>query len=263
MALYADGDYRGAAAKAQALVASDEKAGFMSGENLIRLWATSCIKQDDTAGYRAALEVMVRYYPSRDYWQDLILRTAREDQLPREFALDVYRLLRSTANLRDARSYTKMAELAIDAGLPGEARSVIDEGYKRGILGVGEDKDVFLQKSLRMNIESQCRHDAEALPNLDRMAGLADTGEPLLSNGLAHVTYGEAEKGLAMMMQGLQKGGLTSPDLAQLHLGFAYYASAHRQHARETFAKVTSAEGPAHLARLWRILVDQPPLPYP
>ncbi len=63
---------------------------------------------------------------------------------------------------------------------------------------------------------------------------------------------GQVEKGLALMEQGIQKGGMSRPDEARLHLAIAYLAAGQKAKAIQAF-KTVQGDGTADLARLWLI----------
>src|SRR5262249_25269854 len=78
-------------------------------------------------------------------------------------------------------------------------------------------------------------------------------GTGLVNTGWALVTAGQYDKGLAMMEQGLQRGGLKRPDDAKLHLAIAYLLAGQKAKAIEAFKTVQGNDGTADLARLWLI----------
>jgi hypothetical protein len=69
------------------------------------------------------------------------------------------------------------------------------------------------------------------------------------------VAAGQFEKGIALMEQGIRKGGVRRPDDANLHLAIAYFAAGQKAKAILAFKAVQGADGAADLARLWLIHV--------
>ena len=65
---------------------------------------------------------------------------------------------------------------------------------------------------------------------------------------------GRVDKGIALMEQGIAKGGLKRADDARLHLALAYLQSGSKDKAVEAFKSARSSDGVANLARLWLIL---------
>ena len=140
-AYYLSGDFKRCAQESAAQIVAAEKAGRTPSEDQLKILASSLVKQNDMAGYTQALEKMVRYYPKPDYWTDLIQRTATKPGFSRNLDLDMYRLLRATGNLNQTKDYMEMAQLAVQSGLPGEAKAIVDEVYAKGLLGTGPEAE--------------------------------------------------------------------------------------------------------------------------
>ena len=70
-----------------------------------------------------------------------------------------------------------------------------------------------------------------------------------------YVSMGEVDKGLALIEQGIAKGGLKRPEDAKLRLGLAQQQSAKaRSRAAQTLKSVQGNDGSADIARLWILL---------
>jgi hypothetical protein len=66
---------------------------------------------------------------------------------------------------------------------------------------------------------------------------------------------GEADKGLALIEQGIAKGSLKRPEDAKLRLGLAQQQSAKaKPKAAQTLKSVQGNDGSADIARLWILL---------
>jgi hypothetical protein len=249
---YLSGDYAKAAQAASQRIAATEKAGGKPDEEQLKLLASSLQKKGDAAGYARAMESLVRHYPTPAYWADVIRRTADRPGISRNLELDAYRLKRATGTLAQARDYMEAAQLAMEADLPGEARRYIDEAYDKKVFGTGETAQTERQSRLRVMVEKKLEEDRQALAGTD--AGKAKaSGDALLRSGLAWITYGEKDKGLGLMEQGIRQGGLKFPNQSKLHLAYAYYLAGDKAKARTTFAEVQGSDGAADFARLWTI----------
>lgn len=254
-AYYLAGDYRASARESAALISSLEQAGARPSEAQIKLLASALSKSNELNAYRQALERMLHYYPKPKYWQDLIQRTARKPGFSRNLDLDVLRLLRATDNIRTAREYMEMAQLALQARLPAEAKAVIEEGYEKKVLGSGETREIERQARLHKLVKERYAMDLESFSGADSALAETASGQVLLETGLAYVTYGMAEKGLQMMTLGMARGGLKFPGQAQLRLAYAYYYAGDKAKADAALSKVRGSDGSRELARLWRILI--------
>ena len=76
---------------------------------------------------------MVRYYPKAEYWENLLDIYRRKDNSDR-VTLGYYRLMNEVGVLKDKGDYVEMAQLAMDAGVPGEAQQIVEKGMQNGTL---------------------------------------------------------------------------------------------------------------------------------
>jgi len=249
--LYLADDYATAATELRAMVDADEKAGTPPTLEKLQLLASSYIKQKDTAGYVFVLDKLLAYYPKKEYWADAIRRVESRPGFPEYLLLDVLRLQEATGNLTSGAQYTAMAQLALKAGFPAEAKRVIEQGFASGALGTGADAE--LQRKLRDTATKQVVEDEKLLAQNARDAGAAKDGGALVTVGYAMVSAGQFDKGLALMEQGIEKGGINRPDEARLHLAIAYLAAGQKAKAIVAFRTVQGSDGTADLARLWLI----------
>ncbi|MBC3883751.1 tetratricopeptide repeat protein [Undibacterium griseum] len=246
---YLKGDFQNAIAQLKTMLADDEKAQRITTEENLRLLASSYQQLKDNAGYTAVLERVVQHYPTREYWGDLIYRVEHKPGFSDRLRLDLYRLLLATNNMDDAAQYVEMAELALLAGLPSEAKTAVDAGYAANLLGAG--KEATKHKQLKDRVYKQAAEDIKSLDAGETAAKNAKTGTGLVNIGYNYVINNQAEKGINLMEQGIAKGGLKSADEARLHLGMAYLQSGNRDKAAEIFKSLQAADGTADLGRLW------------
>jgi hypothetical protein len=249
--LYLDDKFADAATVLRADIDADEKAGRTPSQERVRMLASSYHKLNDSAGYLFALEKMLAYYPKKEYWADAIRRVEKQPGFSDRLTLEVLRLMHATGNLNGALDYVALAQLALQSGLPAEAKKVLDEGFASGVLGSGAEAEQ--QRKLRATATKQVAEDERALAQSAKDAAAAKDGNPLVNVGFAFVAAGQFDKGLALMEQGLQKGGVRRPDEARLHLGIAYFAAGQKGKAVDAFKAVQGTDGAADLARLWAI----------
>ena len=64
----------------------------------------------------------------------------RTDGITDRQTLHVYRLMQDTKTLKQPSDYTEMAQLAIEAGTPGEAQRVLEQGFAANIFTDARDE---------------------------------------------------------------------------------------------------------------------------
>ncbi|MES2072932.1 MAG: tetratricopeptide repeat protein [Pseudomonadota bacterium] len=247
--LYLQDNFSGAAKQINDMVLADDAAGRTTSQETLRLLASSYQQLKDKNGYRSVLERLVKSYPSKDYWADLLYQTETKPGFADRLRLDTYRLELAVDNLNEPGRFVEMIQLLQLAGIPGEAKKVVDKGYADNVLGTG--KDAARHKQLRDQVTKQATDDAKSLSDGENQAKAAKTGTGLVNIGHNYTVYGQFEKGIAMMEQGIAKGGLKNPDDAKLRLGVAYLQSGNKAKAEEIFKTIQGTDGAADLARLW------------
>ena len=249
----ASGDYNAIARDAAAAVNNAEQAGRRPDENELLRLADAQQRTGNNAGYVNTLEKLLTYYPKKDYWNAYLSRLPRKAGFADRFALDLLRLRLASGTLTKTEDFMEMAQLALQAGLPAEARRIADQGIKAGVLGTGPE--AARHQRLR---ELAVKQEAEAKTNLANQANEAQTfkeGDGLVKVGYAYVSLGEVEKGIDLIQKGIAKGNLKRPEDAKLRLGMAQLQSGKGKSAAvQTLRSVKGTDGGVEIARLWAIL---------
>jgi tetratricopeptide (TPR) repeat protein len=246
---YLSGEYGNAARLLREQIEADEKAERAPTEERLQFLASCYLKMNDNAGYFWALEKLVTHYPKKSYWADLISRVHRKPGFSDRLELDVFRLQLATGNLSKPAEYMEMAQLALQAGFPFEAKKVLDQGYAGGVLGKGTD--VERQNRLRDLANKQAAQDAAAIAQGESEASSVKDGDALIAIGFNLVANGKADRGLPLMEQALRQGALKHPEDAKLHLALAYAQIGQKGKAVQLLQSVHGNDGTADLARLW------------
>ena len=252
-AYFQSGDFANSAKESLIDIQADEKAGRTPSEEKLQLLANSYLRQKNTTGYIATIEKLLNYYPKKSLWADVISRLQRKPGFSDRLALDVYRMQLATGNLSATNDYMEMSQLALQAGFPGEAKKVVDEGYANGALGKGAE--VERQKRLRDLVEKRVAENQKALaggPD-EAAANAAKDGNALVSLGYNLFSSGQGPKGISLMEAGIKKGDLKRPDDAKLRLGTALIQSGQKSKGAQVLKGVQGTDGTQDLANLWII----------
>ena len=246
------GDYAAIARDAAAAVTTAEQSGQRPSEaDLLRL--ADAQARGNLPGYNATLEKLLTYYPKKDYWAAVLGRLPRKPGFADRYALDVLRLKLASGTMSQTDDFMEMAQLALQAGYPAEAKKIVERGYASGALGSGPEAD--RHKRLRDLTDKQLAESSAGLAARAADAANAKDGNALVQVGTVYVSMGEVDKGLALIEQGIAKGGLKRPEDAKLRLGLAQQHSAKaKPKAVQTLKSVQGNDGSADIARLWILL---------
>ena len=248
---YLSGDFAGAAKELTAEIQAAEKSGATPGEDRINLLMNAAVRQKDIAGETFALERLVSYYPKKEYWVALLSRMQRKPNFSDRLALDTYRLSLATGSMTAGNDFSEMAQLALQAGSPAEAKQVVDKGFAAGALGTGPEAD--RHKRLRDLVVKRLDEAKKTQPEDEREAAAAKDGNALLVVGMNLVFAGDKARGVQLMQQGIVKGGLKRTEDAKLHLGIAQLMAGETAKAQTTLKTVSGTDGTTDMARLWML----------
>ncbi|WP_428310535.1 hypothetical protein [Hydrocarboniphaga sp.] len=252
--LYLAGKYQEASVALSAEIKDLAAAGKKPTDTQLQLLASCALKQNDMVAYTAALEQLVTYSPKKEYWLDLLVRTQRKPGFSDRLDLDMYRLRDATGTMEKADDYMEAAQLALQSGFPGEAQKFVDEGYAAKLLGAGPDAP--RHQRLKDLVTKKIAEDKATLAEGEKAAAAQASGDALVNTGFNYVAYGQSEKGLALMQQGIAKGALKSADQALLHLGYAQALAGDKAAAKRSWSTIKASDGSADIARLYALALN-------
>jgi tetratricopeptide (TPR) repeat protein len=235
-AYYLKGDWKGTLHFEEDIVSSTIKAGGTPAVEPLQLLLSSCVKLEDSACQTKALERMVTYYPKPDYWANLLLTLLKETASSDANTLEVYRLMLEVDVLKTADDYTEMAQLAMDAGTPGEAARVLQRGFDKNVFTEQRAKEK--NQRLLEKAKQAAAHDQATLEKTAQEAEAATTGGKNGGMGLAYLSYGQYDKAVDQLSKAVRKGGLPHPAETQLLLGIAQLKAGHNDDAVKAFKAV-------------------------
>ncbi len=245
-------DYKNASTTMSGVVSRAERAGRSPQENWLQIVMSSEFNMENQAGVGDALKKLVRYYPKDEYWANLLdiyRRKAEGDQM----TLGYYRLMNDVGALKDKGDYVEMAQLALDAGVPGEAQHVVEKGVEAGILKSADKTEQGRYDRLLTSAKKLATEDQASLAQLSQEAQKASRGQPDVALGQAYLSYGKYAEAIEALKRGIGKGSLLDADEAQISLGIAYMKNGQKDLAREAFGAVKDASKWEQLAELWAL----------
>lgn len=232
-----------------------EKAGQAPKENYYQIILSSYVKQSDKDGIDKTLKRMVRYYSKPNYWENLLDSYRRKSNSER-VTLGYYRLMNDVGVLKEKSDYMEMAQLGIEAGLPGESQAIVQQGMDKGVLKSDDKAEQGRFDRLLAAAKKQADADRASLAQQAKEAEKAPQGQAKVGLGQAYLSYGQIDEAIASIEQGIQKGGVTDVDEAQISLGIAYLKKGQKEQAKQAFKAVKPGSKWTDLAELWAIRAD-------
>jgi hypothetical protein len=201
-------------------------------------------KMNDIPGRRDALEQLTMYYPKPDYWHDLLQLARNEKGLNDEMGLDVTRLRLLVGDLKTDTDYQEMAQLALVAEYPNEAKAILDKANAAKLLN-GERAARLIKMT-----NDRVTANAAAMTDLQKRAAADPNASVKL--GLVYWTYGKHKEAEEAIRAGM-KGKLADPDMAKVALGQALLSQGKKAEAIAAFNSVPKNSKASSVARLWSI----------
>jgi tetratricopeptide (TPR) repeat protein len=254
-AYYLKGDWKDTLKFEEGLVDASIKAGSSPSSESLQLVLSACVKMEDTACQTKTLEKLVTYYPKPEYWQNLLFSLMKETASSDANTLQTFRLMYEVDVLKSPDDFIEMAQLAMDAGSPGEAQKALQRGFDKNVFADQRNKD----KAQRLLEKAKVKGAAD-LPTLDKIATQADaapTGVQNAGMGLAYLGYGQYDKAVNEYTKAVTKGGLKNPPETQLMLGIADLKAGHKDDAVKAFKAVKGDPILERLAGLWALHARQ------
>jgi tetratricopeptide (TPR) repeat protein len=256
-AYYLNKDYATTIKELQAEFAAFEtNGGPPPKEDYLIMMRNSAANLKDRVNYGIAIEKMVTYYPNDEIWTELLDIMEGKPNFADRLVLDGYRLKLLVTKALPEKEYLQMAELATRVALPAEAQKAIDQGFQKGVLGVGTNAATHRQ--LRDRTAKAAADDAKTIVKGEAAANKAKGGNGLVNLGQGYASLGQYDKAISMIKEGIERGGLKLPEDAKLHLAIAYARADDKENALATFKTVQGTDGLTDLARYWTLYLTPP-----
>ena len=203
---------------------------------------------------------LVAFYPSNINWRDALLAyrelvngipplpgaapVAGAASTDPVVVLETMRLMRATGALAGERDYLSMAQALNAAGLPGEAKAVLDEGVERGMLAA---TDAAVRAAIT-STNTRAASDRTALAGRVTQARAAAAARPARVAGDGLYGFGRYAEAAELYRLALTKTG-EDANLLNLRLGSALALAGQSAEAEAALQAVTGER--AELARFW------------
>ncbi|MFM1887458.1 MAG: hypothetical protein RL026_2615 [Pseudomonadota bacterium] len=232
-------------------VDSAVSGGRKPAENDLLILLDYQARLKDENGRMATFERLVSYYPKAAYWENVLSSLTKATGSSDAVKLNLFRLMASTGTLKKHQDYSELAQLALERGASGEAASVVDAGLAKN--AYPEDRKASAGR-LSAAAKKQAQDDRAKLPGAEAAASAAKNGEGDIRVGQTYYGFGEYDKAIAAYKRGIAKGGLKSPEEAQILLGIAQLKGKKAGEASATFRAVKAGDPQmVRLAALWAL----------
>jgi hypothetical protein len=239
-------------------IASARKAGETPKENFFLFKLQCASDSQDNSAMDPVLIDLIKLNNKTSYWNSL-LRIERQDERDDHNTLMIYRIMYNTGAMKEDTDYIEMAQLLGDAALPGEAAAVLNKAMSSGVI-----KDEHKERTQRLLTSLQTRADADkkGLPQLETEAAKNPAGELSVKLGEVLYGFGDYQKAVDAINQGLQKGQVKHMDEAYVYLGLAQAQLKNTAEAKKAFAQLKSVPNISpRVLKLWELYAGEVGVP--
>lgn len=253
-AMVETGNVTGGIGELDKAIAAETAAGRKAPEAWYDYGVAKAYGAKDATLLNTWLQRQITAYPSPKNWRKalLVYREKMEKggvKLDRGQQLDLFRLMRTTKALADRGDYLEYADIAYYAGLPGEAKAVLEEGRTTGKVTADNTNANKLLADSKAAIAKE-----GSLASVEAKARTAANGKTAAQTADAYFGLGQTAKAIELYQLALQKGGVDN-DEVNLHLGAALAQAGQKDQARAALQKV--AAGPRkEIAGYWIQYLD-------
>jgi tetratricopeptide (TPR) repeat protein len=222
--------------------------GKRPSEDVLQLMLRSSYEINDPVGTAKALDLLLKYYPSKDTWQRVLDAFISQTKHDHEL-MALYRLAEDVGVLTKARQYTDMSQSVVVDGFAIEGERVIQQGLAAGVFQgeeLGRAQRTLQAATRRADVERQ------QLPKAAATLAAAKTGNDMVAIGKLYFSAGDYANASAALARALAKGGLKDLDSALMLQGIALSRQGKTAEADKAFAAIKDPKF-AEVGKLWII----------
>ncbi len=173
-------------------------------------------QQEDYAMVRDIQKTLLMKWPKKRYW--FSLAGAYTELGEDENLIYAYDAAHAQGLLEKEAELITMAQLYMQAEVPYKAALLLDSEMIGGRVSKSAKTYRLLSQAWTL-----AQEDESAIPALKEAARLSDEGELDLRLGNAYLNLGQYGECVSSVQAGVKKGGIKSPDNAQISLGMCLY----------------------------------------
>ncbi len=206
-------------------------------------------QQEDYAKVRDIQKILLVNWPKKRYW--FSLAGAYTELGEEQNLVGAYDAAMTQGLLERESELVTMAQLYLQNEVPYKAAILLDQEMESGRVKKNAKNYRLLSQAWTLAAE-----DAKAIPALQQAARLSDEGELNLRLGNAYLNLGQFGECVAAIQDGIKKGGIKSPDNAQISLGMCLYNQKKYRTAIAAFREAGKTNRSRRISRQWINVID-------
>ena len=205
-------------------------------------------QQEEYVRVRDIQKILLATWPKKQYW--FYLAGAYTELGDEQNLLATYDAAHTNGLLNSESEFVTMAQLYLQNEIPYKAATLLEAEIESGRVARAEKNYRLLSQAWTL-----AQEDEKAIPALKEAATLSGDGEIDLRLGNAHLNLGRYAECAASVREGLNKGGIKSPDNAYISLGMCLYNLHRYDEAIDAFDEAKKTPRSAKLAEQWKTVI--------
>ena len=237
-------DYDKSLSNIQIAIDREESAGKVPKEQWYNLARFIHFDRDNFREALDVLELLIMYYPKKQYWVQASHLYGEEKDEARQLAL-----LEATyeQNLLDrSQDIVLISQLYLQAEVPYPAARAMEKGLADDIVEKESKNYELAGVAWR-----QAQEVTKSLPMLEAAASKSEKGELYARLGNVYLDVDKNKEAVEALKRGLDRGGVKRPDQARLALGMAYFNLGDFNAARRAFREARKDKRARSYADQW------------
>ena len=237
-------DYDRSLENIQIAIQREEAAGKLPKEQWYNLARFIHFDRSNYAEALDILEILIMYYPKKQYWVQASHLYGEEKDDARQLAI-----LEASyeQNLLDrSQDIVLLSQLYLNAEVPFPAARVLEKGFADEVVETESKNYELAGVAWR-----QAQEVEKSLPMLEVAASKSEKGELYARLGNVYLDVDKNKDAVDALLKGLDKGGVKRPDQARLALGMAYFNLGDFSAARRAFREARKDERAKSYADQW------------
>jgi tetratricopeptide (TPR) repeat protein len=206
-------------------------------------------QQEDYAKVRDLQKILLVNWPKKRYW--FSLAGAYTELGEEQNLIAAYDAAYTQGMFEKESEYVTMAQLYMQHEVPYNASKVMQEYMNAGVIAKEAKNYRLLSQALTLAAE-----DEASIPALQEAARLSSEGELNLRLGNAHLNLSQYSECVAAIKEGVRKGGIRSPDNAQISLGMCLYNLKEYQDSITAFREAGKSQRSSRISRQWISVIE-------
>ena len=206
-------------------------------------------QQENYEKVRDIQKVLLVNWPRKRYWFSL---AGAYTELGEEMNLvAAYDAAMTQGLLEKEAELVTMAQLYMQHEVPYKAGTLMEKEMTDGRVAKNAKNYRLLSQAWTLASE-----DEKSIPALQQAARLSDEGELNLRLGNAHLNLGQYGECVTAIQDGVKKGGIKSPDNAQVSLGMCLYNQKKYRDAIVAFREAGKTSRSRKISRQWITVIE-------